>query len=86
MSSFQGNEEDKMPELVIDLLRDGRGQLREAIKISFSLDTAVGSGLPQLGPNSLNALLTIVHLDIFGTYIQTSVYSVNLSVRYFIPV
>ena len=55
IGSFQGNEEDKMPEWVVDILRDGRGQTREVVKISFSLDPEEGSGLPQLGTNSLNA-------------------------------
>lgn len=55
VSGFMGNEQDLMPGWVVDLLRDGKGQTREVVKISFSLVPAEGTGLPELSPTSLNA-------------------------------
>ena len=55
IGSFQGTEEDLMPSWVIDLLKEGKGPQREVSKISFSLEPADGSRLPQLSPSSLNA-------------------------------
>lgn len=55
VSGFAGNEEISMPAWVVDLVRDGKAQTREIIKIRFSLEPADGSGLPQLGTTSLNA-------------------------------
>lgn len=55
VASFEGNEENVIPGWVVDLVRDGKGQSREVVKISFGLDPAEGSGLPQLSTMSLNA-------------------------------
>lgn len=55
VNGFQGNEQQFMPAWVVDLLRDGKGQTREVVKISFSLEPAEGSGLPELSTTTLNA-------------------------------
>lgn len=55
VNNFQGNEEQYMPVWVVDLLRDGKGQTREAVKVSFSLSPAKGSKLPELNMTTLNA-------------------------------
>lgn len=55
VSGFLGNEEAVLPRWVVDLVRDGKGQSREVVKISFSLDPAEGSELPGLSTTTLNA-------------------------------
>lgn len=54
-SSFSGTEENKLPSWVADLVRDGKGQTREIVKLSFTLEPAEGSTLPHLSPASLHA-------------------------------
>lgn len=55
VGSFQGNEQDMMPGWVVDLVRDGKGQTREVVKLSFRLEPEEGSGLPELNTTTLNA-------------------------------
>lgn len=55
VGDFLGKEETLMPSWVIDLVRDGKGQTRDSVKISFTLEPADDSGLPPLGTTSLNA-------------------------------
>lgn len=52
---FDGKEEAVLPQWVVDLVRDGIGQSREVVKISFSLEPLEGSDLPQLPNSTLNA-------------------------------
>ncbi|CDF32125.1 WD40-repeat containing protein [Chondrus crispus] len=55
VGSFQGNEQEVMPGWVLDLIRDGKGQVREAVKVSFGLEPEDGTGLPLLKPTTLTA-------------------------------
>lgn len=55
VSSFNGTEDEYLPTWVVDLVRDGKGQIREVVKLSFTLEPAEGSTLPQLSPTSLHA-------------------------------
>lgn len=55
VSGFQGNEHALMPGWVLDLIRDGKGQIHEAVKVSFGLDPEEGTGLPQLKTTTLTA-------------------------------
>eukprot|EP00178_Gracilaria_changii_P023312 TRINITY_DN70644_c0_g1_i1.p1 TRINITY_DN70644_c0_g1~~TRINITY_DN70644_c0_g1_i1.p1 ORF type:complete len:690 (+),score=49.46 TRINITY_DN70644_c0_g1_i1:303-2372(+) len=55
VSGFAGTEEESLPSWVVDLVRDGKSQVREAVKLSFTLEPAEGSTLPQLSPTSLHA-------------------------------
>lgn len=52
---FDGSEENFLPQWVVDLVRDGRGQSREVVKISFSLEPVEGCDLPSLSNTTLNA-------------------------------
>lgn len=52
---FEGTDERHLPQWVVDLVRDGKGQSRELVKISFSLEPDEGSDLPLLPNTTLNA-------------------------------
>lgn len=55
VGGFLGNEQDLMPGWVVDLIRDGKGQTREVVKVSFGLEPAESTGLPELNTTTLNA-------------------------------
>lgn len=55
VGGFIGNEEASLPRWVVDLVRDGKGQSKEVVKVSFSLEQAEGCKLPGLGSTTLNA-------------------------------
>lgn len=55
VGSFNGTEGPSLPRWVVDLVRDGVGQCREVVKISFSLEPVEGCGLPALSTTTLNA-------------------------------
>ena len=55
VGGFSATEEPLIPPWVIDLVRDGKGQSRDPVKISFTLEPAEESTLPPLGTTSLSA-------------------------------
>lgn len=55
VDSFDGTEQDLMPSWVVDLLRDGKGQTKEQVKMSFNVAPWEDSGLPDLSTSTLNA-------------------------------
>lgn len=55
VDSFDGTEQDSMPSWVVDLLRDGKGQTKEQVKLSFNVAPWEDSGLPELSTSTLNA-------------------------------
>lgn len=55
VDSFDGTEQNRMPGWLVELLRDGKGQTKEQVKMSFKVSPTEGSGLPQLNASTLNA-------------------------------
>ncbi len=55
VGSFRGNEEDRFPSWVVDLIRDNRAPVRSMDKMAFTLHPVEGSDLPSLTTTTLNA-------------------------------